>query len=512
MPGPRRHTALRHRVAIPLAVLACLACPNLAGAAGPTLPLSHAGRWITDAAGRVVVMHGTNMVYKLSPYYPAAAGFGADDATFLRSIGFNVVRVGVIFQALEPLPGVLDQGYLAEIAQTVNTLARYGIVSILDFHQDQYNRKFQGEGFPGWAVQDGGLPNPKLGFPHNYEGNPALQRAFENFWADRPGPGGQGLQERYVAAWARVAERFRGNRAVLGYEIMNEPFPGSDYTSCAAPTGCPRSDAQLTSLERKVDRAVRRHDKRTLVFQEPYVTFNFGYQDHVGPLRDRHAVFAWHDYCLAGTSCSSNRTTMQNAAAYVARTGEGTFMTEYGATTDSSSLDQMVSLADQFMVPWTEWAYCTCRDPTGAANEGMVLSPRRPKRAANLVRSILRSLVEPYPQVVAGTPLSWAYRRSAKTFSLRYSTARASGRGRFPADSVTEIAVPGRVFTSGYAVQVRHGAILSRRDGVLAIASCRRARTIQVIVSATGISRASCLMARRQGSPGPAADRPAFTG
>jgi endoglycosylceramidase len=467
-----------------------------AAAVGPTLPLGHAGRWITDAQGRVVILHGTNMVYKLAPFYPAASGFGSSDAAFLRSIDFNVVRVGVIFQALEPMPGVFDEAYLNHIASTVSTLARQGIVSILDFHQDQYNQKFQGEGFPSWAVQDDGLPNPQLGFPHNYEGNPALQRAFENFWADRPGPGGVGLQERYVAGWLRVARRFRGDRSVLGYEIMNEPFPGSDYTSCAEPTGCPTSDAELTSLERKVDRAIRTVDPRTLVLQEPYVTFNFGYQDHVGPLQDRRAVFAWHDYCLVGSTCSSNRTTMQNAAAYVAATREATFMTEYGATTDTQELDQMVSLADQFRVPWTEWAYCTCRDPTGAANEGMVLNPRRPKRGHNLVSSILDSLVEPYPQVVAGIPTSWGFDRSTRIFRLSYRTTRASGRGRFPPGSVTQIALPGLVFRSPPAVRASGAAILSRRRGLLQIASCRGARKIRVTVAPRGVSHGSCAIAQ----------------
>lgn len=505
-PATARLTGRRFvRRAACLAVLAWLLTPVASAAAARTsLPLGHAGRWITDPGGRVVIMHGTNMVYKVPPYYPGAAGFGAGDAAFLRSIGFNVVRVGVIFQALEPLPGVFDQAYLNHIARTAHILARHGIVSILDFHQDQYNQKFQGEGFPSWAVQDGGLPNPKLGFPHNYEGNPALQRAFENFWADMPGPGGVGLQERYVAAWARVARRFRGNRSVLGYEIMNEPFPGSDYTSCAGPAGCPSSDAELTSLERKVDRKIRRIDPHTLVFQEPYVTFNFGYADHVGPLRDRHAVFAWHDYCLVGTTCSSNRTTMENAAAYVARTGEATFMTEYGATSSASALDQMVSLADQFMVPWTEWAYCECRDPTGSPDEGMVVNPRRPKRGANLVRSILHALVEPYPQVVAGTPESWAFNRSTKTFRLRYSTARAGAAGRFLAGAITRIAVPRLVYGRGYSVRVAGGAIVSRRSvGALEVTSCRGASTVRVTLAPAGRSRASCVLARRAGGPAP---------
>src|SRR4030088_2421106 len=95
-----------------------LACCCLAGIlcrdarAAPTPPLSHSGRWITDAAGRVVIVHGINMVYKLPPYYPAAAGFGDDDAVFLARIGFNAVRVGVIWEAVEPSPGVYDHAYL----------------------------------------------------------------------------------------------------------------------------------------------------------------------------------------------------------------------------------------------------------------------------------------------------------------------------------------------------------------------------------------------------------------
>ena len=219
-------------------MVGCLASASPALAA-PSKQLGHAGRWLTDSQGRVVVLHGTNMVYKLAPFYPEATGFGADDARFLRSLDFDVVRVGVLWQALEPRPGVYNHRYLAHIASTVRMLARYGIVSILDFHQDQYNQVFAGEGFPRWSVQDDGLPNTHTAFPTGYEVNPAVQRAFENFWADKPGPGAVGLGERYAAAWKLVAKKFRGDPSVLGYEIMNEPFPGSDYVSCASDAGHP---------------------------------------------------------------------------------------------------------------------------------------------------------------------------------------------------------------------------------------------------------------------------------
>lgn len=478
-----------------LVVCGAIACGASAApaAAAPMLPLGHAGRWITDASGRVVVMHGANLVYKVAPFYPAAGPFGASDAAFLRSLGFTAVRVGVLWEALEPQPGVYDDAYLNRIAATVDLLRRHGIVSLVDFHQDQYNEEFLGEGFPTWSVQDDGLANPPIAFPSGYETNPAVQRAFENFWADKPGPGGVGLQERYAAAWAHVARRFRANRSVLGYEIMNEPFPGSDYLSCISP-GCPASDAQLTSLEHKVDRAIRSVDRRTLVFYEPYVTFNFGYPDGVGALRDPRAVFAWHDYCLAPApnGCSSNETTMRVAAARVARTGEGTFMTEYGATSSAPSLRLMVSLADKYMVPWMYWSYCTCSDPTGSPDEGMVLDPSKPKNAANLRTPIVDSIVEPYPQVIAGTPVFWGFDHSSRTFNFQYTPARASGHGAFGPGALTEISTPARVFPRGYAVKAA-GAIVSKpRAAVLEIVSCTRARRITVSLAPGSQRSASC--------------------
>lgn len=439
-------------------------------------------------------MHGANLVYKLAPFYPAAGPFGPSDAAFLRSVGFNAVRVGVLWEAVEPRPGAYDDAYLSHIADTVRLLHRYGIVSILDFHQDQFNEQFLGEGFPAWAVQADGLPNPPVPFPAGYETNPAVQRAFENFWADKPGPGGVGLQERYAAAWAFVAKRFRGDNSVLGYDIMNEPFPGSDYVSCVSP-GCPGSDAKLTTLERKVDRSIRSVDRRTLLFYEPYVTFDFGFPDGVGALHDPRAVFAWHDYCFTPSpnGCSSNQTTMQLAARRVAKTHEATFLTEFGATSSAPSLNLMVSLADRYMVPWTYWSYCTCNDPTGSSDEGIVLDPSKPKTAGNLRTSILDSIVEPYPQVIAGTPVSWGFDRSAHALRFRYRTARASGRGRFRPGAVTEISVPALVFGHRYAVRARGGAITSKPGaGVLQIASCPRARTISVTVAAGTRRSASC--------------------
>src|SRR5205807_524188 len=109
---------------------------------------------------------------------------------------------------------------------------QHGIVSLLDFHQDLYNEEFQGEGAPAWATQDGGLPNPALGFPGNYFANPAENHAWDAFWSDAAAPDGRGLQEHYVGALAHVATYFRAATSVAGYEVMNEPWPGDGWPLC----------------------------------------------------------------------------------------------------------------------------------------------------------------------------------------------------------------------------------------------------------------------------------------
>ncbi len=81
-------------------------------------------------------------------FEPAASGFSEDDAQFLAANGFNVVRLGVIWAAVEPQPGVYDTEYLASLSQTVQMLADHGIYTLLDMHQDLYSSTFAGEGAP----------------------------------------------------------------------------------------------------------------------------------------------------------------------------------------------------------------------------------------------------------------------------------------------------------------------------------------------------------------------------
>ena len=127
---------------------------------------------------------------------------------WLAKEGFDSVRLGIIWKAVEPEPGQYDDAYLDSIANTVKMLSKRGIMTLIDAHQDMYNEKFEGEFAPDWAVIDDGLPSLlKVGFPTNQAVNIGLIRAYDNFLTNKPGPGGVGLQDRYAAMWKHVAEK-----------------------------------------------------------------------------------------------------------------------------------------------------------------------------------------------------------------------------------------------------------------------------------------------------------------
>ena len=70
---------------------------------------------------------------------------------------------------------------------------------------------------------------------------------------------------------------------------------------------------------------------------------------------------------------------VDNALAQSAASGDALMLTEFGATTDEAELREILSLADAHGIPWLEWAYCACGDPTGSGDaEALVYDPAKP--------------------------------------------------------------------------------------------------------------------------------------
>ncbi|MGH2975586.1 MAG: cellulase family glycosylhydrolase, partial [Solirubrobacterales bacterium] len=444
--------------------------------AAPQGPLSNAGRWITDARGRVVILHGLNMVYKRPPYRPGAVGFGADDAAFLRRNGFDSVRLGMIYKAVEPSPGSYDATYINRIHSTQRMLASHGIFSLLDFHQDLYSERYGGEGFPDWAVLDDGLPaEPLSGFPGSYLTSPGLNRAFDNLWANRDAPGGIPIQSRYAAAWARIARSFKGERGVAGYDLFNEPWPGSDLSTCLSTAGCPTFDtAKLAPFYRRVIARIRGIERRHLIFYEPNVLFNFDANTSLPDLGFKRLVFGFHDYCLVGlikgvpSGCpAADQQVFDNADSHAKRTGDALDLSEFGATDDVATLQRLAGYSDRHMVSWQEWHYCGCDDPTTSGpgdTQALVKDPSRRPRGANVFHDKLKALARAYPQAIAGTPVRYSFDPATRRFDLVYTRDRVSGKGSFR-QGVSTVFLPRIQYPRGYVVKVTGGSAVRGPSG-----------------------------------------------
>lgn len=451
--------------------------PGSSEATGTLLPLGTTGDSITNSDGQVVLLHGFGEVVKIPPYEPSATGFSDDDAAFLQENGFNVVRLGVDWAALEPEPGVFDTTYLASIEQTVQTLGQHGIYSILDMHQDAWGTPFGGEGAPAWATLTGGAAHGTTTFPYNEFFNPAETQAWDSFWGNDAASNGIGLEDNYSQMLEYLANAFNGNSNVAGFEIMNEPDPGSQLL----PTVLGNSyfeGKELTPFYDQAATAIRAVDPSTPIFYEPDVITSEGLPYTLGTVDQPGMVLSFHDYTGA--------TSVQNAEAYASAQGIPAFMTEFGATSTQSTITASMDPADQNLMGWTEWAYTGQNDITTSANpsslESLVYNPELPPTGDNVNTGNLETLAEPYPQEISGTPSSFSFDNGIFHFS--YSTQEADGLGSFPAGSHTTISVPSVEFPNGYTVSVTGGEVVSAPNAAeLIIASNSGASAVSVTVS-----------------------------
>lgn len=269
-------------------------------AVGGSERLNSTGRWFTDEAGRVVILHGVNVVAKTAAGSPSQQGFGADDAAALAAEGFNAFRLGIYHDVAAPAPGEFNDAYIADVVATAKILSDAGLHVMVDWHQDGFAPSLGGRGLAEWMVVTDGLPSvPSPQFQVNYLQNPALQRAFDNLYANTPAADGTGLADHFAAALARAAAEFRHVPRLLGYDLINEPWPGTPYPSCANPLGCPLFDQMvLAPFYQRLSAAIRQADPDSIIFQEPHVLFSFGADTWLPTPADPQTGFSFHNYCL----------------------------------------------------------------------------------------------------------------------------------------------------------------------------------------------------------------------
>jgi endoglycosylceramidase len=437
-----------------------------------------------------VFFHGVNAVWKLDVpehggrYYPPSSVysegavppeksfFDERDAQFLAESGLNSVRLGVLWVGVEPLRDQFDDTYLDRIEELVDMLAARGVTVMLDFHQDMYNERFDGAGFPAWATDQTVPPTNCCGFPGNYF-TPAVMRSFDRLWLNE-----DGLWDEYAEAWAYVAARFKDKPNLIGYDLLNEPWPGTQWWTCANPEGCPAFDvAFLQPFMERLIRGIRSVDPTGIIWWDPHVINNNGTTNHVGLLSsiaDSGAAngLSFHTYCLIGgltpflsrgddpeCAFAADRTMQQQHEA-AARNGSSLFLTEFGASDDLVDIGRTAALADTHMVSWQYWHYGEWSDPTTTGTGGVQgLYEDDLDRPGSLKPEKASVLIRPYPQAVAGTPVSFSFNPGTKEFRLVFESVPSI-------KEPTEIFVPvARHYGGQYAVAVEGPARVTSPPG-----------------------------------------------
>jgi endoglycosylceramidase len=477
----------------------------------PSYLSSPGGPYMYDSSGRMVILHGVNVVYKHAPYiaYPDPGtpwNFDATDAKKMQQLGFNVVRLGIEWQALEPGSGGPNQpkictpgapgdphefnqavadAYLAHVKATVDLLARHGIYTLLDMHQDVYDKLFRGEGAPEWAVCTDNVPIvPKGGRWSNNYSNPQLDTAVGHFWRnDVVGD----LQGQFDLVWATVAKYFKSDPWVIGYDPYNEPFStttttasestfttnlecfytGKAHTGYLAngqtPLLCPPDDP-----DNGVVATIESIDHKHLIYVEPDIYWVTGgnVPSQLGPMPFPRIVFNFHDYCgdrspVTGdptdllkclqseeTSASEQDVTRLSMASADQPTGPAIIMSEFGATNSVPLAGFDVEWAGLSTVSWIYWAWKYYDDPTGSSAEGLVLP-------TGSYTPIVTVLSRTYPQAVAGVANAVLFNPFTSAFSMAY-TPSVSAHGQ----TIIDVAAS-QHYPKGWCAAVKGGKIVS---------------------------------------------------
>jgi endoglucanase len=179
--------------------------------------------------------------------------FDAADAEFLASLGINCVRIPINYRHFEsddePLR-IRPDGF-RHLDRAIRLCAQQGIYSVIDLHA-----------LPGAHNQ------------HWHSDNPTH---VAGFWQHRH------FQDRVVHLWEALADHYRDEPYVAGYNLINEP---ADATGKV-----------VSAVYDRLAAAVRAVDPRHILFLDGN-TYSTDFSIFAEPYDN--AVYACHDYAAAG--------------------------------------------------------------------------------------------------------------------------------------------------------------------------------------------------------------------
>lgn len=410
-----------------------LATIALASCAKDPAPAWHVANGALRAPdGRAVILRGANLGdQKMAPYLddkqPA-------DYQSLRDLwGMNAIRFVMTWAAVEPSPGTYDDAYLDQVAERLQWASASNLSVVLDMHEDVYGEGFGFDGAPRWACDEARYAAFVPQDPWFLDTqDPNVMACVDDFYtaADR--------QQHFVDAWHHVAARLAGEPAVIGFDVLNEPAWGT------YPIFQFERD-RLGPLYGSVVETVRRAAPDWVAFLEPGGSRNVGIATgFIAPFPFPNVMYSPHSYDASAESGNgfdpTHRAKILESVGELAGEAQalnaGLWIGEYGGMTSTAGItDYMTAQYDaagMFAGGTMYWSF-------SSGDYGMIGDDGLAKPV------LLDVLVRPYPELVAGDPISYAFDPASSTFTFAYTPDRG-------AVLPTELVVPDRVYPHGYRV------------------------------------------------------------
>ena len=251
-----------HPYLLATAMTLAVACRMPAEPPPPEPPTPEPWHWV-GADGRTVIHRGVNLNNAAKDTPDHNHDLTPADLALLPAHGFTLVRLLVFWEAIEPTEGSYDDAYLAQVRADVEALEALDLEVVLDLHQDVYGEGFGFTGFPRWTCDEAAYaaftPETGLWFLNYFD--PNVIGCFDAFWGSEP------LQDAYAAMVARLAAEVADLDAVVGIDVMNEPFYGST-------TWLEHDEQVLPAFYNRVAAAVRAEHPTVRLFLAPSVAAN----------------------------------------------------------------------------------------------------------------------------------------------------------------------------------------------------------------------------------------------
>jgi len=245
------------------------------------------------------------------------------EADFFRisSLGFNSVRLAINARLLMPEgQTAFDENEFRHLEDVVEWGTRQGVYVIFDMH---------------------GAPGGQTGtnIDDDADNTPALFTNAMN-------------QDRLVALWTEIARRFSDRTIVLGYDLLNEPLPGT------TPNFLPLYRTQLWPLYQRVSQAIRAVDPNHVLIVEGGNWANDW--TTLGPPYDANMMYSFHKYCFSCTAAdlaaSETVSSIQTYLAYRTAWNRPIWCGEAGENTNAW-YRAVYQMFEDNGVGWTFWTW-----------------------------------------------------------------------------------------------------------------------------------------------------------